>query len=178
MGAEKKTKGRNDGRQRRHAPTGYRDGRSSQCRAGTRPRRARGSPPFPSAARIQARGCKGRSPLHKKTKILPLPAGKGVGGMGAKKETKGRGGRVIRRQRKQAPRRVPLTPAEPATQGHAPRRGQAPFRHRHPTPANKEFEKSSGGFGGLFQESPGASLSPLPPPQQLSPNCARMYICQ
>ena len=171
MGAGKKAKGRGGRRQRKQAPTGYRDGNFSQCRAGTRPRRARGSPPFPSAARIQARGCKGRSPLHKKTKILPLPAGKGVGGMGAKKETKGRGGRVIRRQRKQAPRRVPLTPAEPATQGHAPRRGQAPFRHRHPPPANKQFEKSSGGFGGLFQESPEASL---PPPQQLSPNCARM----
>ena len=28
-------------------------------------------------------GCKGRSPLHKKTIILPFPAGKGVGGMGA-----------------------------------------------------------------------------------------------
>ena len=36
------------------------------------------------AARVQPRGCKGRSPLHKKTKNLPLPAGKGVGGMGAK----------------------------------------------------------------------------------------------
>ena len=33
----------------------------------------------------QARGCKGRSPLHKKTKNLPLPAGKGAGGMGAAK---------------------------------------------------------------------------------------------
>ena len=29
-----------------------------------------------SAARVQPRGCKGRSPLHKKTMILPLPAGK------------------------------------------------------------------------------------------------------
>ena len=32
---------------------------------------------------VQTPGCKGRSPLHKKTKI-PLPAGKGVGGMGQK----------------------------------------------------------------------------------------------
>ena len=29
--------------------------------------------PLPRAARIQPRGCKGRSPLHKKTKNLPLP---------------------------------------------------------------------------------------------------------
>ena len=39
--------------------------------------------PCPNAARVQARGCKGRSPLHKKTINLPLPAGKGVRGMGA-----------------------------------------------------------------------------------------------
>ena len=52
-----------------------------------------------SAARVQPRGCKGRSPLHKKTKSLPLPAGKGAGGMGATKTTNGR---VSRRQRRQA----------------------------------------------------------------------------
>ena len=34
-----------------------------------------------SAARVQSRGCKGRSPLHKKTLILPLPRrGRGLGG--------------------------------------------------------------------------------------------------
>ena len=33
---------------------------------------------------FRLRGCKGRSPLHKITFSLPLPAGKGVGGMGAK----------------------------------------------------------------------------------------------
>ena len=34
-----------------------------------------------SAARVQPRGCKGRSPLHKKTLILPLPhRGRGLGG--------------------------------------------------------------------------------------------------
>ena len=37
---------------------------------------------------VQPRGCKGLRPLHKKTKILPLPAGKGVGGMGAKSKLK------------------------------------------------------------------------------------------
>ena len=41
-----------------------------------------------SAARVQPRGCKGRSPLHKKTKNLPLPAGKGAGGMGAESKLK------------------------------------------------------------------------------------------
>ena len=33
---------------------------------------------------FRLRGCKGRSPLHKITFSLPLPAGKGAGGMGAK----------------------------------------------------------------------------------------------
>ena len=40
---------------------------------------------------VQSRGCKGRSPLHKKTKNLPLPAGKGVGGMGAESKLKAAG---------------------------------------------------------------------------------------
>ena len=33
---------------------------------------------------FRLRGCKGRSPLHNITLSLPLPAGKGAGGMGAK----------------------------------------------------------------------------------------------
>ena len=58
-----------------------------------------------NAVRASPRGCKGRSPLHKKTKNLPLPAGKSalrarVGGMGAEKQTKGK---VGRRQRRQTP---------------------------------------------------------------------------
>ena len=53
---------------------------------------------FCGKPRVQPRGCKGRSPLHKKTISLPLPGGKGVGGMGAEKQTKGR----VRRAAKQA----------------------------------------------------------------------------
>ena len=42
--------------------------------------------PVPRVPRpVQPRGCKGRSPLHKITLSLPLPAGKGAGGMGAGK---------------------------------------------------------------------------------------------
>ena len=52
---------------------------------------------------VQPWGCKGRSPLHKITYSYPLPTGKGVGGMGAKKNTKDRGGR---RQSRQAACRV------------------------------------------------------------------------
>ena len=61
---------------------------------------------------FRSRGCKGQSPLHKKTKNLPLPAGKGVGGMGERKQAKGR---VDRRQRGQAPRRVPQRQGKPTT---------------------------------------------------------------
>ena len=63
----------------RRAPTVAKQSGKQNRRA---PRRALGSPPFPSAARVQSRGCKGRSPLHEKNLGLPLPAGKGVGGMG------------------------------------------------------------------------------------------------
>ena len=66
-----------------------------------------------SAARVQPRGCKGRSPLHKITYSHPLPHR----GRGARKQVKGR---VNRRQSRHAPRRVSLTPAEPATPGQAP----------------------------------------------------------
>ena len=53
------------------------------------PRRARDSPPFPSAARVQAQGCKGRSPLHKNNLSLPLPhRGRGTGGWGQKRKLK------------------------------------------------------------------------------------------
>ena len=55
--------------------------------------------PAPVPPGFSPRGCKGRSPLHEITLILPLPAGKGGGWMGAGKKTKGR---ASRRQRKQA----------------------------------------------------------------------------
>ena len=62
---------------------------------------------------VQPRGCKGRSPLHKKTISLPLPGGKGVGGMGERKHTKSK---VGGRQTKQAPRRAPQRQGQPVPQ--------------------------------------------------------------
>ena len=81
-----------------------RQGQPMTSRASPPP--ARDTRPCSGAARVQPRGCKGRSPLHKKTKNLPLPAGKGVGGMGARKQAKGS---VGRRQARQA------TPADSGT---------------------------------------------------------------
>ena len=66
---------------------------------------------------VQPRGCKGRSPLHKKTKNLPLPAGKGGGGMGAIKQTKGR---VDGQQRRHAPRWGQRRQGQPATSRASP----------------------------------------------------------
>ena len=75
-------------------------------------------------------GVPGAEPPAKKTKNHPLPAGKGVGGMGERKQAKGRvgrrgekasppcgcrNGRGGRRQEKQAPRRVPQRQGQLAT---------------------------------------------------------------
>ena len=88
---------------------------------------------------VQPRGCKGRSPLHKKTKNLPLPAGKGAGGIGAESKLKAgaagdkqgkpplrfRNGKVSRQPAGQATRRArgsPLAtvpPGAPLQPNHA-----------------------------------------------------------
>ena len=73
-----------------------------------------------SAANGLMQGCRGRSPRRNKLKNLPLPTGKGGGGMGAGNQTKGR---VGGRQSGQAPHRVPLTLAETATPGTSPPQG-------------------------------------------------------
>ena len=117
MGAETKLKAGLTGGKEGKPPAGCRDGKVSRRptgqalagnmggRASRRPSpcappRAPLTPAEPMPRGFRSRECKGRSPLHKKTKNLPLPAGKGVGGMGGRKQAKGR---VDRRQRRQAP---------------------------------------------------------------------------
>ena len=117
-----------------------------------------------SAARVQVRGCKGRSPLHKKTISLPLPAGKGGGGDGGKNKAKGRGGRRQRRQatpagaanarrtnaaRGQAPcppRRVSQRQGQQATAPCAPRRRG---RRRQGEPVPRGFSPGAQGTPGI-----------------------------
>ena len=82
------------------------------------------APPMPLPA--QPRGCKGRSPLHKKTKNPPFPPGRGVGGWGQKSK---------------------------------PKAGLAGDKEGT-SPAGQRQGKVSQRGGELFQESPGASLSP------------------
>ena len=119
MGATKQAKGRGSGRQRRQAT------RRVQWRQG-KPTPQGASPPgawfapFPSAARVQARGCKGRSPLHENNLNLPLPRrGRGAGGWGQQSKLKagatggkegkppaGYSGGKVSRHRRGKPRRV------------------------------------------------------------------------
>ena len=91
-------------------------GTNSPEKQGTRPLRA--SPTFgkPVPPGFSPRGCKGRSPLHKKAKNLPLPRrGRALcergRGMGAGKQAKGT---VGRQQTRQAPRRGRQGQVEPS----------------------------------------------------------------
>ena len=69
-------------------PSGFRKGIVIRRPPGQAPRRVpqwKGQPmPLPA----QPRGCKGRSPLHKKTKNSPFPPGRGLGGWGQKSKPK------------------------------------------------------------------------------------------
>ena len=117
---------------------------------------------------VQPWGCKGRSPLHKKTKNLPLPRrGRGVGGMGAENQTKGgvgrrparqapvrhRNGWSSRQRRGYAPagcllRRFNLCRAPPSPRDA---RGEAPCIRKlkiSPFPPGRALcERGSGGWG-------------------------------
>ena len=63
-------------RPNRHAPSGHRNAAQTPPRKGQSPTPGICLAGSVSAARVQPRGCKGRSPLHKKPLSLPLPAGK------------------------------------------------------------------------------------------------------
>ena len=116
-----------------------------------------------SAAGVQPRGCKGRSPLHKITLSPPLPAGKGVGGMGAEKQSKGR---VGRRQGRQAPRRAPQrqgrTAARKASPRHHPKQhGKSGTGCKLRRQTIKYREKFLGVWGLLSRSPQRFSASPL-----------------
>ena len=76
---------------------------NSQCRAGSAPGMQGAEPPpiEPAPRRFSHGNARGGAPCIRKPKISPFPTGgKGVGGMGTEKQTKGK---VGRRQRRQAP---------------------------------------------------------------------------
>ena len=116
---------------------------------GFSPLRAREAPPHPRAARVQLPGdARGEAPCIKNNLGLPLPAGKGVGGMGERKHTKG----SVRQAAKQA---SPLPGTTAACRDN--RRVFSTETGASRGSLNDSFGKSSEGFGGLFQESPGVS---------------------
>ena len=117
MGERNKAKGRTSRRQgRQAAPADSGTARLTGNRNRHPPPGAWFAPPLaPMPPGFSPGGCKGRSPLHKKTKILPLPAGKG----GERNKAKGRVGRRQTRQ------------AAPADSGTARLTGD---RNRRPPP--------------------------------------------
>ena len=104
------------------APAGYHSGRSSRQRRKQAPAGRVVCLPVPVPPGFSPRGCKGRSPLHQKTKNLPLPRrGRGGGGMGAESKLKAAGGSGKENTR---PRRVPQRQVEPPTPETSPRRAR------------------------------------------------------
>ena len=78
-------------------PSGFRKGRVIRRPPGQAPRRVPQLQGQPVPPGFSPGGCKGRSPLHKKTKKSPpSPEGKGAGGMGGKRERSRRGRRVAK----------------------------------------------------------------------------------
>ena len=127
------------------------------CRPDTRgracPRRALApqAPPMPLPA--QPRGCKGRSPLHKKTKNPPSPEGKGVGGWGQKSKLKARSASEAENSFKSppahpCPRRALAPQVQPVPLPAQPRecKGRSPL---HKKTKNPPFPpgRGSGGWG-------------------------------
>ena len=106
-------------RPNRHAPAGYWNATSTPLRKRQSPTSGTCLADSISAAWVQPRGCKGRSPLHKKTKNSPLPAGKGGRGDGGKKQAKGRASQCRRGQAPplQAPQRQGLQVRPGSAQG-------------------------------------------------------------
>ena len=101
------------------------------------------------ARRVQPRGCKGRSPLHEITLVSPSPrGGRGGGGWG----------------------KMPFGFRRGLSPGGADSTLDIPFLSALPgltDSSQYKFKKSSGGSGGLFQESPSVSPASLhrPPPR-------------
>ena len=94
-------------------PCGFRNGKVSRQQGGQAAQRAPTPQVQPVPPPAQARGCKGRSPLHMKSKNLPLPAGKGGRGDGGKKASKRQGRQATKNA--SPPLRTPQRQGQPAT---------------------------------------------------------------
>ena len=126
------------------------------CRLGQAPA-GRRVPPTSSAASRPAPGdARGEAPCIKITLVSPFPPGRGWGGIGGKKANQRQGRQATNRaslppgQRRQGESILPCPPPPPARDTPSPPPGFSQI----------QFEESSGGSGGLFQESPGVSPYP------------------
>ena len=161
--------GKSGDQNRRAPPSGTATARLSG-NAGASPRSAQDCAPCPRAARVQPRGCKGRSPLHKKTKNLPLPHGgralceRGSGGWGKEiHDVAGSAGDQNRR----APHRGQRRQVYPATPGQAPRLAQ----DCAPAPAPPGFRRRGAGGGSPRRNKP--KISPFPTGEERSASAGR-----
>ena len=101
----------------------------------------------------QPRGCKGRSPLHMKSKNLPLPRrGRGAGGWG--QETKLKAGQAGNNKEGKPPLRIPERQGQPATS-----RASRPCGHH----SGKVSRQPA---GQAAQRAPTPQVQPVPPPAQ------------
>ena len=101
-------------------------------------------PHFPVPPGFSPRGCKGRSPLHKKTKISPFPPGRGSGGLGQQSKLKAR--LAGSKQGKPPAGRV-VRPHFPVPPGFSPRgcKGRSPL---HKKTKNLPLPRRGRGLGG------------------------------
>ena len=128
------------------------------CRPGQAPAGRRIPPTFSAASRPAPGDARGEALCIKITLVSPFPTGEersasAGGGIGGKKANQRQGRQATNRapgQRRQGESIPPCPPPPPARDTPSPPPGFSQI----------QFEKSSGGFGGLFQESPGVSSSP------------------
>ena len=123
------------------------------CRPGQAPAGRRIPPTFSAASRPSPGDARGEAPCIKITLVSPFPTGEGGWGIGGKKANQRQGRQATNRasltpgQRRQGESIPPCPPPPPARDTSSPPPGFSQI----------QFEESSEGFGGLFQESPGVS---------------------
>ena len=135
---------------------------------------------------VQLRGCKGRSPLHKKTKNLPLPHGgralceRGSGGWGQQSNLKaGSAGD----QEGKPPLRIPQRQGQPATSRASPRIGYSngrSSRQRKNTPlTHKETRFTLDRLPAFMYNcnEKGGSMARIPPPDARFEQFVKIRIC-
>ncbi len=129
---------------------------------------------------VQLRGCKGRSPLHKKTKSLPFPPGRGLGGWG--QQSKLKAGAAGDKEGK-PPLRTPQRQGQPATSRASPphriqQRQGGPATKKHPL-TSKETRFTLDRLPAFMYNynERGGSMARIPPPDARFEQFVKIRIC-